>query len=247
LAGFANVGALANRNTQSGAKSLKDLPDEDLVKAFQKGNEQAFQYLLARHEKPVYNFLFKYLGNKEAAEEAFQEVFLRVIRFIGDYKPTAKFTTWLYTIARNYSIDYSRKEKFRRHQSLDDRDSEEYSSLHDQVASNETGADEVASANQLESLLQNVLDGLNPEQKEVFLMRETQGLQFDEIAKITGASVNTVKSRMRYAVQAIQKKFIDLGILLSNGVFNKCFCTELIATVVVSTGVESAILVSKGA
>lgn len=206
------VGVLTNLDSKSDAENINNLPDEALVKAFQKGDEQSFQVLLARHKKPVYNFLFKFLGNREAAEEAFQEVFLRVVKFIGDYKPSAKFTTWLYTIARNYSIDYSRKEKFRRHLSLDDRDNNEYSPLQNQVASNDFGADELTSANELEALLYKILDGLNPEQKEVFLMRETQGLQFDEIAKIIGVSVNTVKSRMRYALQAIQKKFIELGI-----------------------------------
>lgn len=191
---------------------LKDQSDEVLVAAYQNGDAQAFQILLARHQRPVYNFLYKYLRQFETVEDAFQEVFLRVVRSIHEYKPSAKFTTWLYTIARNYCIDLIRKEKFRKHTSLSDKFSDDSDSLEEQIGSEDASADQTSSARELEKMLYEILDGLNPEQKEVFLLRESQGLQFDEIARITKTSANTVKSRMRYALQAIQKKFLDKGI-----------------------------------
>ena len=193
--------------------SISEQSDEMLVSAFQAGEDSAFQILLARHQKPVYNFLYKFIRNEEATEEAFQEVFLRVVRSINEYRPSAKFTTWLYTIARNYCIDLSRKEKFRRHYSLSDKSSEDSDRLEDRIADDSAGADNTSSANELERILYEVLDDLNPEQREVFLMREVQGLQFDEIAKITKTSSNTVKSRMRYALQGIQKKLAEKGIV----------------------------------
>ena len=193
--------------------SISEQSDEMLVSAFQAVEDSAFQILLARHQKPVYNFLYKFIRNEEATEEAFQEVFLRVVRSINEYRPSAKFTTWLYTIARNYCIDLSRKEKFRRHYSLSDKSSEDSDRLEDRIADDSAGADNTSSANELERILYEVLDDLNPEQREVFLMREVQGLQFDEIAKITKTSSNTVKSRMRYALQGIQKKLAEKGIV----------------------------------
>lgn len=196
---------------------LQDLSDEELFGAFKKGNEQAFDVLLGRHQKPLYNFLYRLLGNLEAAEEAWQEVFLRVIRSADDYRPSAKFSTWLYTIARNFCIDYGRKQKFRRHLSLETKDDDDSETLQNAFASNEATADNCVSARQLERILYQVLDELAPEQKEVFLLRETQGLQFDEIAKITKVSVNTVKSRMRYALMAIQKRFEEFGIMKGEG------------------------------
>ena len=192
--------------------TLQNLSDEDLFQAFRKGDADAFELLLSRHKRPLFNFLYKILGHTEAAEEALQEVFLRVIKSADDYRPSAKFSTWLYTIARNFSIDFGRKQKFRRHLSLDSREDDDSEPLQSVFASKGASSDEQVSAQQEERFLYAALDELAPEQKEVFLLRETQGLQFDEIAKITKVSVNTVKSRMRYALIAIQTRFQELGI-----------------------------------
>lgn len=207
-----DFGRLVAKVSNIQANSLKSASDEELVAAYQKGDTNAFQTLLARHERPLFNFLYKYLGNTEASEEAFQEVFLRVVKHIGDYKPTAKFTTWVYTIARNYCIDHSRKQKFRRHLSLDTPSYDDAEPLMSKVAGQDIGAEEITSAKGMEELLYRVLDDLKPEQREVFILRENQGLAFDQIAKITKTSTNTVKSRMRYALQAIQKKLAEAGI-----------------------------------
>lgn len=207
---------LAIADDRSRLRERVSVCDEDLMQAFQKGDVQAFESLLARHRRPLFNFLFKFLHNAETAEEAFQEVFLRVVRSSADYQPSAKFTTWLYTVARNYCIDHARKEKFRHHLSLEnlvgDNGSNDMETLASRFAASEPGADKTSSAKELETHLFRILDELNLEQKEVFLLREFQGLQFDEIATVTGVSTNTVKSRMRYALQAIQKKFQELGI-----------------------------------
>lgn len=182
--------------------------------AFQSGDKTAFRLLLARHQKPLFGFLLRFLKTYENAEEAFQEVFLRVVKSQKDYKPTAKFTTWLYTLARHYCIDFMRKEKFRQHQSID-QDAGESSghSRFEKYLSNPESLESITEGKELQDHLMAVLDGLSPEQKTVFLLREFQNLPFDEIAKITQVPVNTVKSRMRYAVQAIQTGLGKRGIL----------------------------------
>lgn len=197
---------------QSPQKSLSDQADEDLAALYQKGNADAFQILLSRHERPLFNFILKSVGNRELSEEVFQEVFLRVIKHIEEYRPTSKFTTWMYTIARNYCIDFSRKQRFRHHVSLDTPTHEDAEPLLNKISSEAHSVDDVAHSNDLEAVLHKILGELNEEQREVFLLRESQGLQFDEIARITKTSINTVKSRMRYAMQAIQKKFAEHGI-----------------------------------
>ena len=93
--------------------------DEALMQAFCDGDAAAFEALVGRHQRGVYNFLLRSVGQKARAEELLQEVFLRVVRAKGRYTPSAKFTTWLYSIARNLSVDESRRAKFRKHQSLD--------------------------------------------------------------------------------------------------------------------------------
>lgn len=204
-----NRAVLTNDKTKSTLANLSSQTDEELIRLFKKGNEQAFQIVLSRHHKPLFNFIYKFTRNKQAAEESFQEVFLRVIRSIDDYKPTAKFTTWLYTIARNYCIDFCRKEKFRNHLSIDQ---EDFFGQPKQFASKDPGSDQQIRRKEIQENLWKILDSLSLEQKEVFVMREYQGLPFDEIARITKTSTNTAKSRMRYALQAIKKEFVQLGI-----------------------------------
>lgn len=191
---------------------LSEQTDEELASAFQKGDEQAFALLFARYKKPIYNFLIRNLGQNENSEEAFQEVFLRVVRSISDYRPSAKFSTWLYTIARNYSIDQKRKQRFRNHLSLDQPIAEGIA-LGDKMADQGPGTESKRGFNEVSHYLQNFLESMNPEQKEVFVLREFQHLSFDDIAKVTKVSVNTVKSRMRYAMQYLQTRFKEIDLV----------------------------------
>ncbi|EKD50928.1 MAG: hypothetical protein ACD_62C00395G0018 [uncultured bacterium] len=194
-------------------RNLLQLSDEDLFALYQKGNYEAFPVLLARYRKPLYNFLHRLLGNTETADEAFQETFMRVIKSANEYKPTAKFSTWLYTIARNYGIDQKRKERFRNHMSLDDVNDQTANQV-DQALSSNAQIAEITTTKELQAHLRAGLNELSSEQREVFVLREFQGLSFDEIGKVTGTSVNTVKSRMRYALTGLQKIFLELGIKL---------------------------------
>lgn len=187
--------------------------DEALMAAYQQGDAQAFQILLSRHQKPIFGYLYRFLKNHEAAEEAFQEVFLRVVKARDDYSPSAKFTTWLYTLARHYCIDQIRKKKYHDHASFEDENEKSRSDPASiRAFSAAAEADGLSSAHELNSKLESLLTEMNPEQKEVFVLRELQELPFEDIAKVTGVSVNTVKSRMRYGLQFLQRKFKELGI-----------------------------------
>src|SRR6185503_16637268 len=97
----------------------RDDSDEGLMLRYQKGDVRAFELLLSRHRRPVFNFVLRYVGEPAHAEDLMQEVFLRVIKGADGYQRQAKFTTWLYTIARNLCVDASRRGKHRRAQSLD--------------------------------------------------------------------------------------------------------------------------------
>ena len=88
------------------ALMLTEEADEALMLRYQQGEVRAFEILLTRHRRPVFNFILRFVQNRELAEDLLQEAFLRVIRSAANYKRQAKFTTWLYRIARNYSIDY---------------------------------------------------------------------------------------------------------------------------------------------
>ncbi len=189
------------------------ISDEDLMLQFQKGDAHAFNELLKRHQNGIFNFLIRFLGNAESAQEAFQEVFIRVIKASDSYSPQAKFTTWVYTIARNFCIDQSRKNRLRKMLSLDDKYGDgEPMRIEDKLVDEKADTQSFLAAHRLSIQLEKSLANLNPDQREVFLLRERQGLPFEEIAQVVGTSVNTVKSRMRYALIFLQDEFKKAGL-----------------------------------
>jgi RNA polymerase sigma-70 factor, ECF subfamily len=185
---------------------IDDQADEDLMVLYQRGEVRAFEILLSRHRKPLYNFILRYLGDKETAEDLLQEAFMRVIRGAEAYKRQAKFTTWLYTIARNLCVDQTRRRKHRKHASLDAPldAGEESGSLLDVLPSKEMASDRKSVNKQLHETMQRAIAGLSEEQREVFLMREFLDMPFKQIADVVGVPENTVKSRMRYALDKLR-------------------------------------------
>jgi RNA polymerase sigma-70 factor (ECF subfamily) len=191
---------------------LRDEADEALMLAYQKGEVRAFEILLTRHRRPIFNFILRFVGARDIAEDLLQETFLRVIKGAANYKRKAKFTTWLYTIARNLCVDQSRRQKHRRAQSLDAPISREVDSggtLLDVIADEQIPSDRKAVSQQLHKTLHRAIATLSEEQREVFLMREFLDMPFKQIAEVVGAEENTVKSRMRYALEKLRLELDD--------------------------------------
>lgn len=183
-----------------------DDADEDLMVLYQRGEVRAFEVLLSRHRKPVYNFILRFIGDRETAEDLLQEAFMRVIKGAEAYKRQAKFTTWLYTIARNLCVDQTRRRKHRKHASLDAPmdANDESGTLLDVIASSEMASDRQSLNRQLQATMQRAVAALSEEQREVFLMREFLDMPFKDIADVVGVPENTVKSRMRYALEKLR-------------------------------------------
>lgn len=184
--------------------------------AFKSGDARAFATLVQRHRGPVYNFILRYVGHRQRAEDVLQETWLKVVRNSSEWQPKARFTTWVYTIARNLCVDSARKESFRKTDSLDapaSADEGDGRSKGELVADEQGAAPDRAAFNvRLRPMLEKALEGLPAEQKEVFLLREYQGIGFKEIAEVTGVNENTVKSRMRYALETLRKRLAELGV-----------------------------------
>ena len=193
---------------------IEEVPDADLMEFYAKGRPEAFEVLLNRHERGVYNFILRSCGNPAKAEDLTQDVFLKVIRSASRYKRTAKFTTWLYTIARNCCIDHARKHGRVRHVSLDrsvsGNEGDDDRTFLNNLADDGADAGNVSIIRKdFRARLKQALDTLPEEQREVFLLREVSGLKFREIADIVGIPENTVKSRMRYALEALRGHMED--------------------------------------
>lgn len=194
-------------------KELEKLADEELMLRYAGGDVGAFEILLGRHESKILNFVYRSVGERMRAEEITQDVFLKVVRTAAKYTKSAKFTTWLYTIARNACIDESRRQSKRRTLSLDApmrSDESGGATFLDAVKDPRArgGTAEIAREEFRERLLEG-LQALPDEQREVFVLRHYDGMRFVDIAKMFDISENTVKSRMRYALATLRGYLTD--------------------------------------
>lgn len=184
--------------------------DEMLMVRYKRGDRDAFAELARRYQKPLYNFALRYLGRREVAREVTQEAFLRVVKRSADFKHESRFSTWIFSITRNLCIDELRRQKHRNHPSLDE-PGPGGRSLSEQLDGGRRAEDgeDGAVQRQLRGGLLRAVDSLPEDQKEVFLMRQLGGIPFSEIAKITNTAENTVKSRMRYALDRLKKELCE--------------------------------------
>jgi RNA polymerase sigma factor (sigma-70 family) len=180
--------------------SLSQESDENLMSRFGRGEAAAFELLYRRHESRVFRYLRRNVKNEATANDLMQEVWFAVVRGAATYQPTAKFTTWLFTIAHNRMVDMIRANH--RLQSLDSSDGAdpEDASLLDRLPADrklEPPA-QVQSQQEAAALVDAVAD-LPAEQRSAFLLQAEGELSVEEIAGATGSNFETVKSRLRYA------------------------------------------------
>jgi RNA polymerase sigma factor (sigma-70 family) len=166
--------------------------DENLMMRFGRGEAAAFEALYERHEARLFRYLYRQLREQAGADDVMQEVWFAVARNAQRYQPTAKFTTWLFTLAHNRMIDVIRKR--RPVHSLDEvDDADDGSALRDRLPAD--ARDEPERQAQSAQETQALLD----DQRSAFLLQAEGDLSLDEIAAATGANFETVKSRLRYA------------------------------------------------
>lgn len=189
---------------------MSDLRDEALLAAYQGGNTSAFETLLRRYRRPVFNFVLRRVGDRGRAEELYQDVWMKVVERADDFRGDAKFSTWLYAIARNLCIDHQRKMKFRGHASLEASQPGTDQPVGDRVPNPGPSTEALAFGGLLKERIAAAVDALPDEQRDVFLLRQLQGLSFSEIAEVVGVPANTVKSRMRYALERLQHTLRNL-------------------------------------
>jgi len=187
--------------------SARTETDEALMIRFQRGERAAFTQLVRRHQTGLYNFALRQLRVQSLAEDVVQEAFVRVVQNALDFKHEARFSTWVYTITRNLCIDQLRKRALRKHPSLDEAKRGEEGdgpTLGEQTADSRANVERQVTGSELKERIAAAVDELPDDQREVFLLREMSNLPFKEIAEITGVPENTVKSRMRYALERLQ-------------------------------------------
>src|SRR2546421_11796265 len=148
---------------------MSERTDEELLADFQQGDAGAFERLLARHRAPLYTFLLRMLGDRERAEDLAQETFLRIVKGAQAWEQRARFQTWLFTIARNLCVDQSRRDRFRRTDSLDAQGPDEEPAMVDSVPGREIDPARGAESARLRPVLNKALHSPPTEPRERFV------------------------------------------------------------------------------
>ena len=193
--------------------NFMSMTDEQLVKAYAQGSNEAFDILLKRHQDRIFNYILRIIKNEDIANDIFQETFVKAILTIkqGRYTENGKFPAWISRIAHNLIIDYYRQEKS---ENLQSSDLEDIDILNRKELCEQTIEDIIISE-QITSDVKYLIEELPELQKEVLNMRYYQNLSFKEIAEITGVSINTALGRMRYAILNLRRIAAEKDIVLT--------------------------------
>lgn len=171
--------------------------DESLMLAYAAGHSDAFDRLYARHRQRLYRFVLRQLRDPALTDELYQDIWQRVIAARAGWRPEASFATWLYRIARNRLADHWRAARHRP-------PAPEDADLRLARVPDDDTPETTLDAHERHARLQDALDALPGEQREVLLLRLEQDLTLEEIGALTGVGRETVKSRLRYAMDKLK-------------------------------------------
>ncbi len=203
----AATGRLPAKPKTGGGKPLPDCTDFELLKIFVKSRDEgAFETLVNRHRRQVYNFVFKMVGKAEAAEDIFQETFLRVLKNAHTYTPRAKFTTWCLQIARNLSLDYFKRESLRRHASIDaGAPGNEERSMAALLQGADPESHDIAQSRELVDEVRLAITELPENQRQALILRVYEDMPYAEISEVLGSPEGTVKYWVHEAVNTLAR------------------------------------------
>lgn len=175
------------------------ISDADCVRRLQRGEIEAFEILIRRHEKTIFNLVYRMLGDYDEAAETSQEVFLSAYRAIDRFRGDANFSTWLYRIALNHTSTRRRNIHRRQQRSVAIEDTEP-------ARDPQPGPAETMEKKELRERVQKALNSLEPDDATVILLRDMQDIPYDEVARLLEIPVGTVKSRLHRARQALKSQ-----------------------------------------
>ena len=183
------------------------LTDEELIIAFQRGDNDSFNYLVNRYKDKLTNFIYRFTYDIDSAEDLAQDTLLKVYINKDSYKEIAKFSTWIYTIASNLAKTELRKLKRRQTYSISDLSNDDREFVIHRP--DEQSFEEIEDTNVSSTILQESLTEIDDEFKNIIILRDIQELSYDEISKILKIPLGTVKSRInrgRFKLKDILKQ-----------------------------------------
>jgi RNA polymerase sigma-70 factor (ECF subfamily) len=176
----------------------QDISDEELMMMYRNDDAAAFAILYSRHKGGMYRYVRRQCSDHSITDELFQDIWMKLIQSRQQYQVKAKFTTWLYTIARHHLIDHYRKSG----NDWTDANADELDSI---AVRPQDQPENIVAIQQDTTRLLTEIEALPPLQREAILLKEEAGLSLQEIATLTGANLETVKSRLRYAIRKLHQ------------------------------------------
>lgn len=191
--------------------------EETLAAAYASGNREALEELINRCKADLFGYLAGIAGRRDAAEDIFQEVFIKYAMKPSLYKPKQKFRAWIFSVARNAAIDYFRSEKRHSGISLSEETSDEMLGFEGAAilkigASESERPDRQFENSYMGECIAKSFESLSMEQKEIFYLRHYSGLSFKEISELTGEPIGTVLARMSRTLSILRSKLAEYGI-----------------------------------
>lgn len=178
------------------------------VERARSGDSDAFRLLVEQHSRAVFRLAFRMTGNEQDAEDVVQETFLRAYRQLDKYEARSSFSTWLYRIASNYSLDLIRTRK--RHEDKRERGKADERDILQTIPVNAPGPDRIAHSNQVQARVNEALDELSDQERTAFVLRHFEGLSIDEIGETLGTGTNATKHSIFRAVQKLRRSLEPL-------------------------------------
>lgn len=188
-----------------------EVADRDLVERARQQDLAAYDELIRRYQRKIYQLVYNMTSNREDAEDLTQDVFVKAYQALRYFKGDSSFYTWVYRIAVNRTINYLKKRKRGAALSLDDLDQAvERDPGYVELRARESPVRD-ASLSELQKKLNEALQTLSEKHRTVVVMHDIQGIQHDEIARVLGCSEGTVRSRLFYARQELQKQLSEFA------------------------------------
>ena len=189
-------------------QKLNNLTDEELIKEFQDNNTlEAYEILVKRFKDPLTNFVYRFVGDRDACTDIVQDTMIKFYLNKDSYKSFAKFSTWIYTIAGNLAKNELKRRRRRTILSLTNNDDDWNLQVEDKKF---VAPDRAADSEIKGEIVQRALLNVKPVYREVVILRDIEGLSYEEISEITDLSIGTVKSRINRGRTQLQKLLKDI-------------------------------------
>ena len=189
--------------------NLAVVADCDLVTRAVAGREDGFEELVRRYQRPIAAYVYRMVGDYEAALDVTQEVFIKVYNSLRRYRSEFKFSTWIYRIAHNSAIDHLRRYSTRGQSLTNEFDGEQYDLP---LESRRLSPEQESERAERRAEIEQVVRRLPTAYRELVLLRHSHDLSYDEIAEITGLPLGTVKNRLFRAREVMRQQFVERGI-----------------------------------